>query len=110
MLVTPAATSRSHIRWRGPAGVAMHADAHAVLGHHALQVGDQADHRAGHDLLADPRRVGVHQTDDPEAALGEPGVVGQRLPEVADPDDDHRPVLGQSQLAGDLVDQVVATS
>ena len=41
-----------------------------------------------------------------EPALGEAPVVRQRVPEVADADDDDRPVLGEPQLAADLVDQV----
>ena len=59
------------------------------------------------DLGADDRRVGVDQGADREAAGGEAAVVGERVPEVADPDDDDRPVLGEAELAGDLVDEVV---
>ena len=52
-------------------------------------------------------RVGVEQGDDAEAAAAEAGVVGERVAEVADADDDDRPVLGHADLAGDLVAQVV---
>ena len=61
----------------------------------------------GGDLLPHPRRIGVEQADDAEAARGETAVVGQRVPEVSDADDHDGPVLGQAELAGDLVDEVV---
>ncbi len=51
--------------------------------------------------------VGVEQGHHAEPAAAEAGVVGQRVAEVADADDDHRPVLGHADLAGDLVAQVV---
>ena len=71
-----------------------HADADAVVGDDLLEVLERADLQAG-DELAVPGRVGVEQRDDAEPARGEAGVVGERVAEVADPDDDDRPVLGQ---------------
>ena len=59
------------------------------------------------DGLSRHRRVGVDQRGDPEAAGGEAAVVGERGAEVTDTDDDDRPVLGQAELAGDLVDEVL---
>src|SRR5262249_36529248 len=44
---------------------------------------------------------------DREAARDETTVVGQGAAEVAGPDDDHRPVLGQAKRPGYLVDEVV---
>ena len=60
------------------------------------------DRQAG-DLLADARGVGVDERGDAEAARGEAAVVGERVAEVADADDDDGPVLGEAELAGDLV-------
>jgi len=71
-----------------------------------LEVVEGAHVDAGDDLVA-PRGVGVEQRDDPEPAAAEPRVVGERLAQVADADDDDRPVLGDADLAGDLVAQVV---
>ena len=82
------------------------ADRDAVLGDDLLEVVERADVDAGDDLAV-PVGVGVEQRHDPEAAAAEAGVVGQRVAEVADADDDDRPVLGQPDLAGDLVAQVV---
>ena len=47
------------------------------------------------------------QRGDPEAAGGEAAVVGEGGAEVTDTDDDDRPVLGQAQLTGDLVDEIL---
>jgi hypothetical protein len=59
------------------------------------------------DLLADLALVRLQQRDHSEAPLREALVVGQRVAEVADPDDRHRPVLLEPKLAPDLVDQVL---
>ena len=40
-------------------------------------------------------------------AVAEPAVVGEGLPEVADADDDDRPVLGEAELAAHLEQQVL---
>ena len=47
------------------------------------------------------------RADDPEPAGGEAGVVGQRGAQVAEPDDDHRPVVGRADLTADLEAQVL---
>ena len=80
------------------------ADGDAVVARRSARGRRAGGRRARPTSLADARRVGVEQRDDAEAARGEAGVVGQRVPEVADADDDDRPVLGQPELAGDLVD------
>ncbi len=59
------------------------------------------------DLFAQPAGVGVDKGGDAEATRREPAVVGQRVAEVADADDDDRPVGGEADLAGDLVAQEV---
>ena len=59
------------------------------------------------DGLAGHGRVGVDQRGDPETAGGEAAVVGERGAEVTDTDDDDRPVLGEPELTGDLVDEVL---
>ena len=51
--------------------------------------------------------IGVDQRHDPEAAGAEAPVVRERLAEVADADDGDRPVVGEAELAGDLVEQVL---
>ena len=83
-----------------------HADRDRVVAGDLLEVVERAYVDAGDDLLV-PVRVRVEQRHDPEPAAAEPGVVGERLAEVADADDDHGPVLGHADLAGDLVAQVV---
>jgi hypothetical protein len=58
-----------------------------------------AEHRA------DLRPVGVDERRDREASVAEPAVVGEGGTQVADADDDDRPVLGETQLAAHLVEQ-----
>jgi hypothetical protein len=82
------------------------ADRHLLLLDDAVQVVDVVDGELV-QLLADLVAVGVEQGGDAEAALGEAPVVGQGAAEVADPDDRHRPVLLQAELAADLVDEVL---
>ena len=57
--------------------------------------------------LPDLLGIGVDQRDDAEAAGAEAAVVGERGAEVADADDRDRPVVGEAELAGDLVEQVL---
>ena len=83
-----------------------HADRDGVLAGDRLEVVERAHRDTGDDLLV-PLGVGVEQRHDPEAAAAEPRVVGERVAEVSDPDDDHGPVLGHADLASDLVAQVV---
>ena len=106
MLVTPASTSRSQTSWAAAAGVAITPMATLVLADDLLEL---VEARTGSPptTLTQPGRVGVEQGDDPEAAGGEAGVVGQGVTEVPDADDDDRPVLGDADLAGDLVAEVL---
>ena len=71
------------------------------------QVVERLDRRGRRPRLPDLARVGVDERDDPEAAGAEAAVVGERLAEVADADDRDRPVVGEAELAGDLVEQVL---
>ena len=57
------------------------------------------------DRLADLLGVGVDEREHPEAPGTEAAVVGERVAEVADADDDDRPVVGEPELARDPVDQ-----
>ena len=106
MLVMPAATIRSATSWAATRRGGDDADRDAVLADDLLEVVEGAHVEPG-DQLVVPVGVGVEQRDDPEAADAEAGVVGERVAEVADADDDDRPVLGHADLAGDLVAQVV---
>ena len=102
----PQATIRSATSCAATAGVAITPIATPCSRDDLLEVVEGADVDARDDLVV-AFRVGVEQRDDPEAAAAEAGVVGQRVAEVADADDDDRPVLGHADLAGDLVAQVV---
>ncbi len=106
MLPTPAATSRSHTSWAAVAGVAITPIAGPSPADQPLELRHVADGETSDDL-ADASRVGVEQGGDVEAARREPAVVGERVAEVADADDDDRPILGEAELAGDLVHEVV---
>ena len=81
-------------------------DRDAVLGDDRGQVVERTDVDAGDDLAV-PLGVGVEEGHHPEAAAAEAREVGEGMAEVADADDDHGPVLGHADLAGDLVAQVV---
>ena len=104
--VTPAATSRSATSWAACAGVAMMPIVTCASLAIDRQVVERPD-REPEELGADLRRVGVDQRGDGEAPLGEPAVVGERLAEVADADDDDRPVLGEAELAAHLEQEVL---
>ena len=91
---------------RGRGGGGDHSDRDAVLVDDHVELVEAADLHAGHDL-AGAVGVGVEQGDRAEAAGAEAGVVGERVAQVADADDHDRPVLGQADLAGDLVAQVL---
>ena len=106
MLVMPQATIRSATSWAAVAGAAMTPIATPWVLDDLLEVVERAHGDPGDDLAV-ARLVGVEEGDDPEPAAAEPGVVGQRVTQVADADDDHGPVLGDPDLAGDLVAQVV---
>ena len=106
MLVTPAATSRSQTPWAAAAGVAMTPMATRSPATISSSSSKAHDRHVAH-LLRPPVGVAVEQRHDAEAAGAEPGVVGQRVPEVADADDDDGEVLGDADLAGDLVAEVL---
>ena len=59
-----------------------------------------AEHRADLGL------VDVDDAGDGKAALAETAVAGEGLAEVAGADDDDRPVVGEAELAADLVDEI----
>jgi hypothetical protein len=105
MLRTPAATSRSQTSCAASAGVGDDADRDALLAHHVVQRLDRPHRQAG-DATADAGRVGVEQRGDPEAAVVEAAVAGQRLPEVADADQHHGPALPEAEGAADVHDQL----
>ena len=106
MLVTPASTIWSATSWAAAAGVAITPMATPCSRTIARRSVERPYDDPG-DGLAVPLVVGVEQGDDTEAAAAEAGVVGERVTEVADPDDDDRPVTGGAHLAGDLEAQVV---
>ena len=102
----PAATIRSATSWAATAGVAITPIA-TPCSRTICSRSSKGRTSTPADDLAVAARVGVEQRDDAEAAAAEAGVVGQRVAEVADADDDDGPVLGHADLAGDLVAQVV---
>ena len=105
MLVTPAATSRSAASWAAAAGVATTPiDTCVGCARSAARSSMRADADAA-DHRADLGGVDVDDAGDREAALAEPAVAGERLAEVAGADDDDGPVVGQAELAADLVDR-----
>ena len=103
---TPAATSRSATSCAADAGRGDDADGDAVLRGDRGQVVDVAHDDAVH-LGADDARVGVDSATIGKPALAEPAVVGEGLPEVAEPDDGDRPVLREAELAAHLEQQVL---
>ena len=72
--------------------------------HDGREVVDRLDREVA-DALADLGRVGVHEREHPEPSGAEAPVVGERLAEVAEPDDGDRPVGGEPELGGDPVDE-----
>ncbi len=70
------------------------------------QIVDVAHRQAGY-LLADALPVSVEQADHPKPAGGKPAVAGERMSEVAHPDEDNAPPLSEAKLVGDLVDEVL---
>ena len=105
--MTPASTSRSATSWAAAAGVAMMPIA---------MPRSRDDRRAGRRWArprgrrrCSPTLAGSASTSatTAEAAGAEAAVVGERLAEVADADDHDRPVVGEAELAADLVQQVL---
>ena len=103
MLRTPAATSRSQTACAATAGRGDDADADTVLGDHA-RPGRRSGGPPGRPRSRrDGRASASSSATMRKPRGGEAGVVRQRVAQVADPDDGDRPVLGQADLAGDLV-------
>jgi hypothetical protein len=92
----PARTIRSATSCATAAGVAI-----SPIATPSVRTTSGVRHRDAH-----LRRVHVEQGGHTEPAFGEPLVPGQRLPEVPDPGDQDRPVLGETERGTDLVDQV----
>ena len=107
MLVTPAATSRSQTSWAAAAGVAMTPIATCSLGDDRLELVEARGSAA--PPTCSPTRSGSLSSSATMRKPREekPGVVRQRVAEVADADDDHGQVLGDADLAGDLVAEVL---
>ena len=70
------------------------------------ELGDGLDRQVAH-LLAHEVVVGVDERHDPKAAGAETTVVGEGAAQVSDSDDRDRPVAGEAELPGDLVEEVV---
>ena len=105
MLVTPARTRRSAASCADGGGRGDDTDVDPLGLHDLRQLVDVAHaHAAEH--RADLGRVDVDDAGDREAALAEAAVAGERLAEVAGADDDDRPVVGEAELAADLVHEV----
>ena len=104
--MTPAATRRSATSWAPAAGVAMMPMA---IPSSATRSGRSSTWRISvlAQQGADLGVVGVDEGGDGEAPLAEPAVVGQGGTQVADADDDDRPVLGEAQLPAHLEQQVL---
>ncbi len=81
-----------------------HGDVDSVFAHHADHVVNVVHHQAA-NAFAHPRRVRIEQGGEPESARGEPGVPSQRVAEVPDADQRHRPSLRQAEHGLDLVHQ-----
>ena len=75
--------------------------------HDPVEVVDRARSARSPIAVPDERRIGVDQRLDAKPARTEATVVGERTAEVADPDDGDRPVAGEAELAGDLVQEVL---
>src|SRR5258708_2712266 len=71
-----------------------------------LDLGRAADSMPGDDG-ADYRWIAVKQGSDGDPGGGEAAVISQGAAEVSGADDQYRPVLGQAEFPGHLVDQVV---
>ena len=61
--------------------------------------------RGKRHVLANKSRVSVKEANDSEPSRGKSAVVRQGATKVPDTDDDDRPVLRQSELTSDLVDE-----
>ncbi len=81
------------------------ADRDPVLDDQPFEVVEVVHDEAAHPL-ADLARISIDQARGAKAARGEAAVIRERPAEVADADDGDRPVLGQAEFAGDLVDEI----
>ena len=101
----PASTIRSATSWTAVAGVAI-----TPIAMPSVRTSAGRSSTWWIDSSPDPlphlRRIHVDQRGDAEPPFGEPSVVRERMPEVADAGDHDGPVLRQPELAADLVDQV----
>ena len=106
MAPTPASTSRSATSWAADAGVAM---IPITTSWRAHQIGQPVEglHREIAHQGAHLGRIGVDEGRHPVAPGPEAPIVGEGPPEVPQPHDDHRPVLGEAQLASDLVQELL---
>ena len=103
MLVTPAATRRSHTCCAAAAGVAITPidDPRRLITASSSSMCSTVIPPMSSPTTRGRRRAG----GDPEAPGGEPAVAGQRVTEVTHADERDGPVLGQAEHAGDLVDR-----
>ena len=102
----PGRDERSATSWATGAGVAIMPIVILRSSTIRAERGDGLDRQLAH-LLAHELVVGVDERHDPKAAGAETTVVGQGAAEVSDSDDRDRPVAGEAELPGDLVEEVV---
>ena len=102
----PASTIRSATSCTADGGRRDHADRDVVV-RHERPAGRRRGGRVSRPIaLPHLRRVDVDERGDAEPAFGEAPVVRQGVPEVPDAHDHDGPVLGEPELAPDLMDQV----
>ena len=102
----PAATSRSAASWAAAAGVAT-TPIETCCGRTICgQIVERRD-RTPPMTDADLGSVDIDDAGDGEASIAEPAVAREGLTEVAGADDHDGPVVGEAELAADLVDQVL---
>ena len=106
MLVTPAATSASAASCAAAPGVAM-TPIEMPRCWTTWATSSRWRTRTPPIDRADLGGVDVDDPADREAPVAETVVAGERLAEVAGTDDDDRPVVGQAELAADLVDEEI---
>ncbi len=91
---------------RGGGRCTDHADGHPLQLDQGLHLVERAHHDTT-DRLADPAGVDIEQCDHAEAAGLKPAVPRKGVAEVADPDQKHRTVLGQTEFSGDAAQQEI---
>ena len=105
--MTPAATSRSAASWAARAGRGDRRRSTRSLARTIAARSSMRRTRTPPMHRADLGGVDVDDAGDREAALAEAAVAGEGLAEVAGADDHDGPVVGQAELAADLVDEVL---